>query len=187
MYEETNTKSNMPAQVELYADGDDDYKFLFIAKGGGSANKSFLFQGDAVDPDARPHAGLPEGEGADARHRGVPAVSPRHRHRRHLGRTDHEDGEARLLPLLRHAADLGLGGRPRLPRSGDGARDVEDDAVARRRRAIRRQVFLPRRAGDPPAAAWRVVADRSGRVVQRRPSGDGQDHQGRRVPGRAGA
>ena len=46
MFEETNTKNNMPAQVELYADGeaDDAYKFLFIAKGGGSANKSFLFQ-----------------------------------------------------------------------------------------------------------------------------------------------
>jgi fumarate hydratase class I len=34
----------MPAQVELYADGEDDYKFLFVAKGGGSANKTFLFQ-----------------------------------------------------------------------------------------------------------------------------------------------
>jgi fumarate hydratase class I len=44
MFEEKNTKSNMPAQVELYADGDDEYKFLFIAKGGGSANKTFLFQ-----------------------------------------------------------------------------------------------------------------------------------------------
>jgi fumarate hydratase class I len=48
MFEETNTKSNMPAQVEIYAEsrGDYDaaYKFLFIAKGGGSANKSFLFQ-----------------------------------------------------------------------------------------------------------------------------------------------
>ena len=44
MFEERNTKSNMPAQVELYAEGDDAYKFLFIAKGGGSANKAFLFQ-----------------------------------------------------------------------------------------------------------------------------------------------
>jgi fumarate hydratase, class I len=44
MFEETNTKTNMPAQVEIYADGDDAYKFLFIAKGGGSANKAFLFQ-----------------------------------------------------------------------------------------------------------------------------------------------
>jgi fumarate hydratase, class I len=48
MFEETNTRSNMPAQVEIYAEGQGDneqaYKFLFIAKGGGSANKSFLFQ-----------------------------------------------------------------------------------------------------------------------------------------------
>jgi fumarate hydratase class I len=48
MFEEKNTRSNMPAQVEIYAqsegDAEDAYKFLFIAKGGGSANKSFLFQ-----------------------------------------------------------------------------------------------------------------------------------------------
>jgi fumarate hydratase class I len=44
MFEEKNTRNNMPAQVEIYAEGDDAYKFLFIAKGGGSANKSFLFQ-----------------------------------------------------------------------------------------------------------------------------------------------
>ncbi len=44
MFEEKNTRSNMPAQVEIYAEGDDAYKFLFVAKGGGSANKSFLFQ-----------------------------------------------------------------------------------------------------------------------------------------------
>ena len=48
MFEEKNTKNNMPAQVEIYSEGegegDEAYKFLFIAKGGGSANKSFLFQ-----------------------------------------------------------------------------------------------------------------------------------------------
>src|SRR5947209_810158 len=44
MFEEKNTASNMPAQVEIYAEGEDAYKFLFIAKGGGSANKAFLFQ-----------------------------------------------------------------------------------------------------------------------------------------------
>src|SRR5437588_111758 len=44
MFEEKNTASNMPAQVEIFAEGDDAYKFLFIAKGGGSANKAFLFQ-----------------------------------------------------------------------------------------------------------------------------------------------
>jgi fumarate hydratase, class I len=44
MFEETNTRSNLPAQIELYAEGEDAYKFLFVAKGGGSANKTFLFQ-----------------------------------------------------------------------------------------------------------------------------------------------
>ncbi|MGI8526430.1 MAG: fumarate hydratase, partial [Pseudolabrys sp.] len=44
MFEEKNTKSNMPAQVEIYAEGDDSYKLLFLAKGGGSAKKAFLFQ-----------------------------------------------------------------------------------------------------------------------------------------------
>jgi fumarate hydratase class I len=45
MFEEKNTRNNMPAQCEIYAEGDDSYKFMFMAKGGGSANKSFLFQG----------------------------------------------------------------------------------------------------------------------------------------------
>ena len=44
MYDEVNTGSNLPAQIELYADKGDAYKFLFVAKGGGSANKAFLFQ-----------------------------------------------------------------------------------------------------------------------------------------------
>ena len=45
-WEEKNTGNNLPAQIEIYADSDhqDEYNFMFIAKGGGSANKSFLFQ-----------------------------------------------------------------------------------------------------------------------------------------------
>ena len=44
MYREVNTGTNLPAQIEIYATPGDAYKFLFIAKGGGSANKTFLFQ-----------------------------------------------------------------------------------------------------------------------------------------------
>lgn len=44
MWDEKNTGSNLPAQVELYAAPGEAYKFLFMAKGGGSANKSFLYQ-----------------------------------------------------------------------------------------------------------------------------------------------
>jgi len=44
MFEEKNTGSNLPAQIDLYATTGDEYKFMFMAKGGGSANKTFLFQ-----------------------------------------------------------------------------------------------------------------------------------------------
>jgi fumarate hydratase class I len=44
MFDEINTGCNLPAQIEIYATKGDSYKFLFIAKGGGSANKTFLFQ-----------------------------------------------------------------------------------------------------------------------------------------------
>ena len=44
MFAEVNTGNNLPAQIDLYADEGDAYKFLFIAKGGGSANKTFLYQ-----------------------------------------------------------------------------------------------------------------------------------------------
>jgi len=44
MWDERNTGSNLPAQIEIYADRGGAYKFLFMAKGGGSANKSFLYQ-----------------------------------------------------------------------------------------------------------------------------------------------
>ena len=44
MYDEVNTGTNLPAQIDLVATDGDEYKFLFIAKGGGSSNKSYLFQ-----------------------------------------------------------------------------------------------------------------------------------------------
>ena len=44
LYEEVNTASNLPAQIDLYAVDGDEYHFLFVTKGGGSANKTFLYQ-----------------------------------------------------------------------------------------------------------------------------------------------
>ena len=44
MYDEVNTKTNLPAQIDLYATEGAAYKFLFVSKGGGSANKTFLYQ-----------------------------------------------------------------------------------------------------------------------------------------------
>ena len=44
MYDEKNSGCNLPAQIDLYATKGNEYKFLFLAKGGGSANKTYLFQ-----------------------------------------------------------------------------------------------------------------------------------------------
>ena len=44
MFEEINTKNNLPAQIDIFSTNGNSYDFLFIAKGGGSANKSFLYQ-----------------------------------------------------------------------------------------------------------------------------------------------
>ena len=44
MFTEKNTGTNLPAQIDIYASEGDEYQFLFLAKGGGSANKSYLFQ-----------------------------------------------------------------------------------------------------------------------------------------------
>ena len=173
MFEEKNTRSNMPAQVEIYAEGEDELQAAVHREGRRLGQQGVPVPGDALDPDARPHDGVPEGEGAHARHRGVPALSPRDRDRRHLGRADDEDRQARLDQVSRQFADAGKRGRPRVPRSRDGGRGAEDDAEPRRRRAVRRQVFLPRRAGDPAAAAWREPADRAWRVVLGGPAGYG--------------
>ncbi len=44
MYDEVNTGCNLPAQIDIHATEGDEYKFLFVAKGGGSANKTYLYQ-----------------------------------------------------------------------------------------------------------------------------------------------
>ena len=115
MFEEKNTRSNMPAQVKLYAeshgDADEAYKFLFIAKGGGSANKAFLFQATpSILTRERMLAFLKEKVLTSAPR--PAAVSSRHRHRRHLGRADDGDRQARFHQILRHAARSRLRGRP---------------------------------------------------------------------------
>ena len=138
--------------------------------------------GDAGGADEGAADAVPQGEDPDARHRRLPALSSRHRHRRPHRRADAEDREARLDPLPRRAADRRLGGRARLPRPRHGGRGAQDDAGARRRRPVRRQVFLPRRARHPAAAPRRLAADRARRLVLGRPPGAREDHPRRRLP-----
>ncbi len=115
-------------------------------------------------------------------HRGLPALSPGHRGRRHLGRDEPQDREARLDALSRRPA----GRRQRQGRRHPRPRDGEEGAGAHppdgHRRAVRRQVFLPRRARDPHRPPRRLGADRHRRELLGRPPGHGQDHQGRHLP-----
>ena len=89
MFKEKNTGTNLPAQIDLYAETGghaDEYKFLFIAKGGGSANKSYLYQQTPAVLNEKRMLAVPAGEAPLPRHRRLPALPPRRRRRRHLRR-----------------------------------------------------------------------------------------------------
>ena len=126
MWDERNTGSNLPAQIEIYATGGDEYKFLFMAKGGGSANKSFLYQETKAVLNPARMLGVPRGEDPVAGHRGVPAVPPGHRGRRDVGRVRAEDGQVRVGQVPGRAAGFGVGGRARVPgrRAGGAVLDI---------------------------------------------------------------
>ncbi len=144
MYEEVNTGDNLPAQIDLFADEGDEYKFLFIAKGGGSANKTFLYQETKALLDPGSLVEVPRREDPHARHRGLPALSPGDRRRRHLGRDEPEDREARQLPLSRQPARRRQQARAAPSATAAFEQEVLGlDARHGDRRAVRRQVFLP--------------------------------------------
>ena len=186
MWEERNTGTNLPAQIELYATDGAEYKFLFMAKGGGSANKSYLYQETkAVLNPQRMAAFLEE----KLRALGTAACPPYHL-AIVVGGTSAEFAlktakyaSAKYLDSLPTA---GIDERARLPRRRAGAGGAGDHQAQRHRRAVRRQVLLPRRAGDPAAQARRVLPGRDRGVVLGRPAGARQDHQGRRLPRAAG-
>lgn len=75
MYEEKNTGTNLPAQIDILADTGDEYKLLFVAKGGGSANKMFLFQETKAILNPKR---LPEYIGEKLRLLGTAACPPYH-------------------------------------------------------------------------------------------------------------
>ena len=143
MFEEVNTGNNLPVQFDIMAaPGEhhaDEFHLMFVAKGGGSANKSVPVPGDAGDPVAGAAAEISRRQDAVARHVGVPALSPGHRDWRHQRRDDPEDGEAGIDTLAGHAADRRQQGGSRDPRHRDGTEGAGAVAPARHRRAVRRQ------------------------------------------------
>ena len=186
-FEEQNTGDNLPSQIEIAAEGEDSYKFLFIAKGGGSANKTFLYQ---ATPSILTHERMIAFLKEKILTLGTAACPPYHLAVVIGGLSaelDSQDRQARLRPLSRRAADQRRAGRAGVPRPRARGRDPQADPGAGGRGPVRRQIFLPRREGDPPAAPWRLPADRARGVLLGRPAGARQDFSRRRVPRGAGA
>ena len=115
MYEEKNTGTNLPAEIKISAVDGDAYSFLFIAKGGGSANKSYLYQETkALLNEATLLPWIFE----KMQTLGTAACPPYHLavvDRRDVGRVRRGDRQAGLDALPRHAADARARRRARLP------------------------------------------------------------------------
>ena len=183
MYDEKNTGTNLPAEIEIDAIDGDAYKFLFMAKGGGSANKSLLFQETKalLNPTS-----LMRWLDEKLRTLGTAACPPYHL-ALVIGGTsaeyDAEDREARVGALPRHAAR-----RPATSSAAASATSSSSSRCSSSRRQFGigaqfggkyfchdvRVIRLPRHGASCP------VAHRG--VVLGRPPGARQDHGRRRVP-----
>jgi fumarate hydratase class I len=121
MWDEVNTKTNLPAEIKISAVGGDSYKLLFMAKGGGSANKSFLFQETRalLNPDS-----LRRFLDEKLRALGTAACPPYHL-AIVVGGTSAETAlETAKLASARYLDTLPLAGSP----TGHGFRDIELEA-----------------------------------------------------------
>ena len=123
MFEEKNTGDNLPAQIEIAAEGEDSYKFLFLAKGGGSANKSFLYQ---ATPSILTHERMIAFLKEKILTLGTAACPPYHLAIVIGGTSAELTMKTVKLASTRYLDSLptaGGRGRPRLPRPRDGSRD----------------------------------------------------------------
>ncbi len=183
MWDERNTGSNLPAQIELYATGRRRVQVPVHGQGRRLGQQVLPLPGDQGGAEPARMAGVPGGEDPLAGHRRVPALPPGHRGRRHQRRVRAEDRQVRLGQVPRHAADR------RARSAAHGFRDTELEQQVleitrkvRHRRAVRRQVLLPRRPGDQAAPARRLLPGGDRGVLLGGPAGPRQDHRGRRLP-----
>ena len=138
MTEEKNSGTNLPAQIDLYATQGNKYSFLFITKGGGSANKTFLYQQtkallneESLTKFIRTHI-------MDLRYVGLSAVPPRAGDRRYVGRSEPGDRQESVGRLPGSPAHFGQRRGARVPRPGMGRKGAEDLPRERRGRSVRR-------------------------------------------------
>jgi fumarate hydratase class I len=145
MYTEKNTGTNLPAQIEIYAEPGSGYRFLFLGKGGGSANKTFLYQETKalLNPES-----LLKFVSEKIRTLGTSACPPYHLALVIGGTSAEATLKTVKLASARYLDDLPttgneLGRAFRTWRSKAGAQAVQRD---RDRRPVRRQILRARRA-----------------------------------------
>jgi fumarate hydratase class I len=155
MYEEKNTGCNLPAQIDLYATQGDEYRFLFIAKGGGSANKTFLFQETkaVLTPDK-----LLDFMKRKMKSLGTAACPPYHL-AFVIGGTSAELN----LKTVKLASAGYLDGLP--TEGSDTGHAFRDLELETRLLAIRREILLPGYAGGSVTPPWRLVSNWFGRQL----------------------
>ena len=107
MYDEVNTGCNLPAQIDIHAGQGDEYHFLFVAKGGGSANKTYLYQGDQGYHQSQDSGAVPGGENEDSWHCRVSSLSHCVCDRRYFGREESRGGEEGIGEISGRAAHSG--------------------------------------------------------------------------------
>ncbi len=186
MYKEVNTGTNLPAQIDLYSVDGEEYKFLCMAKGGGSANKTYLYQetkalitpaklknylvekmrtlGTAACPPYH-IAFVIGGTSAEATLKTVKLASTRYYDG--LPTEGNEHGQAFRdvqleQELLQEAQNLGLGAQ------------------------FAREILRSRYPGDPSAAPRRLLPDRHGRLLLRRPQHQSENQPRRHLDREAG-
>ena len=191
MYEEVNTKTNLPAQIDIHATKGNEYHFLFIAKGGGSANKTFLYQQTkallnptslmkflddnikTIGTSACPPYHLAiviGGLSAELTLKTVKLASTKYYDElptsgNNLGRAFRDIAlEDEILKLTQSTGDLSAGFQ------------INILSLVRDRSSVWRQVFLPRCASHKTSKTWSFLPCRDRSILLRRPPGESQNN-----------
>ena len=164
MYDEVNTRCNLPAQIDIEATEGDEYRFVMV----------------------RHTAALPGGENEEPGNSCLPALSHRFRDWRHQRREESAHGEAGEHQVLRFSAHHGRCHRTRLPRRGPGAEVAGRSTQNRPRSTIWRCGAGPRHPRRASAAPWSQLPHRHGRELLGRPQHQGQNQSRRHLAGADG-
>ena len=155
MWNETNTGTNLPAQIDVLATEGSSYEFLFVAKGGGLGEQDALLPGDQGAPQPEELRQVRRRKAAAPRDLRVPALPPGVCRRRNERGGLHEDPQARVLALPGRAPDHGQRARPPVPRPAMGGAG-DGDRPARRASAPSSAASTSR--STRASSAWRATA-----------------------------